>query len=374
MHAGDSAASGLPGNPWWSVVEMHKLARSVLRNMPALRAPCLVMHARNDDIASVSNAYEIQRRAVNAPVTLQLLDDSYHMITIDRERRVVIARAAAFVTELVEGAKPGAAPMWNEAMTPLVVTLWILNLLFDSVGQLIFKAAAVDPKLGEGAGRWRRMARRPWLWLGIGCYVLEFVLWLAFISLVPLSDGVLLGSISIVVVMLLGRVFFRERLTPLRVLGILLVSLGVGIVGLKGKAMRRFYLIGFLALMAFDTLAQISFKVAGEHALPLEFSPAWLLRVFGQPWIYGAFIGYLGAFFTWMVLLKHAPIGPAFAASYLEIVAVLVISAVWFGEPIGWPQILGTVLILGGICCLAVSESSTVPKIEHAGQPARHGA
>ena len=83
--------------------------------------------------------------------------------------------------------------------------------------------------------------------------------------------------------------------------------------------------------------------------------------------IYGAFIGYLGAFFTWMVLLKHAPIGPAFAASYLEIVAVLVISAVWFGEPIGWPQILGTVLILGGICCLAVSESSTVPKIEHAG-------
>ena len=46
-------------------------------------------------------------------------------------------------------------------MTPLVVTLWILNLLFDSVGQLIFKAAAVDPKLGEGAGRWRRMARRP---------------------------------------------------------------------------------------------------------------------------------------------------------------------------------------------------------------------
>lgn len=107
MHAGDSAASGLPGNPWWSVVEMHKLARSVLRNMPALRAPCLVMHARNDDIASVSNAYEIQRRAVNAPVTLQLLDDSYHMITIDRERRVVIARAAAFVTELVEGAKPG---------------------------------------------------------------------------------------------------------------------------------------------------------------------------------------------------------------------------------------------------------------------------
>ena len=56
--------------------------------------------------------------------------------------------------------------------------------------------------------------------------------------------------------------------------------------------MKRFYFIGFLVLMAFDTLAQISFKLAGEAALPLEFSPAWLLRVFGQPWIYGAFVGY----------------------------------------------------------------------------------
>jgi len=35
-------------------------------------------------------------------------------------------------------------------------------------------------------------------------------------------------------VMLFGRILFGESLTPLRVLGILLVSIGVGIVGLKG--------------------------------------------------------------------------------------------------------------------------------------------
>ena len=134
--------------------------------------------------------------------------------------------------------------------------------------------------------------------------------------------------------------------------------------------MRRFYLIGFLALMAFDTLAQISFKVAGEHALPLEFSPAWLLRVFGQPWIYGAFIGYLGAFFTWMVLLKRAGLRRLVPGDRR--------GAGDFGGMVRRAHRLaadpGTVLILGGICCLAVSESSTVPKIEHAGQPARHGA
>ncbi len=121
---------------------------------------------------------------------------------------------------------------------------------------------------------------------------------------------------------------------------------------------KRFYIVGFLVLMAFDTLAQISFKTAGMHALPLEMSPAWLGRVFGQPWIYGAFVGYIGAFFTWMTLLKHAPIGPAFAASHLEIVSVLALSVWLFNETIGWPQVVGGLLIVAGIGCLAVSETA----------------
>ncbi len=121
--------------------------------------------------------------------------------------------------------------------------------------------------------------------------------------------------------------------------------------------LRRFYLLGFLLLMAFDTLAQLSFKYAGMHALPLEFGTDWLLRVFGKPWIYGAFVGYLGAFFTWMSLLKHAPIGPAFAASHLEIVSVLLLSSWLFDERIQGLQIVGGLLILAGIVCLALSET-----------------
>jgi hypothetical protein len=83
--------------------------------------------------------------------------------------------------------------------------------------------------------------------------------------------------------------------------------------------LRRFYVVGFAVLLAFDALAQISFKLAGQSALPLELSSAWAMRLVAAPWVYGALIGYLGAFFTWMTILKHAPIGPAFAASHLEI-------------------------------------------------------
>ena len=128
--------------------------------------------------------------------------------------------------------------------------------------------------------------------------------------------------------------------------------------------MKRFYIVGFLVLMAFDTLAQLSFKMAGDSALPLEFSSAWLMRVFGQPWIYGAFVGYIGAFFTWMSLLKRAPIGPAFAASHLEIITVLALSHYLFNEQIGWPQIVGCLFIVAGIVCLAISETQE-PSEEH---------
>lgn len=117
-------------------------------------------------------------------------------------------------------------------MPLLTIVLWLANVLLDTAGQLAFKAAAGDPEAGDGLARWRYMVARPWLWLGVGCYVFEFLVWIAFLSLLPLSEGVLLGSINIVAVMLAGRVLFGERLTRLRVAGIVLVSLGVAIVGM----------------------------------------------------------------------------------------------------------------------------------------------
>ena len=112
-------------------------------------------------------------------------------------------------------------------MTPLATVLWLANAALDTGGQLCFKSAA-----GHGASGWRTLARQPMLWLGLLCYLGEFLVWIAFLSQVPLSLGVLLGSINIVVVMICGRLFFREKLTPLRVGGILLVCIGVALVGI----------------------------------------------------------------------------------------------------------------------------------------------
>ena len=117
-------------------------------------------------------------------------------------------------------------------MTRLTLLLWLLNVTVDTVGQLAFKAAARDSVGHSGLRQWRVMLGRPWIWLGVGSYVLEFVLWLAFLALVPLSVGVMLGSINVVVIMLAGRLWFNEALSRWRLAGILLIAAGVGVVGI----------------------------------------------------------------------------------------------------------------------------------------------
>lgn len=126
--------------------------------------------------------------------------------------------------------------------------------------------------------------------------------------------------------------------------------------------LTRFYAIGFIVLVCFDTLVQLSFKYAGNGAFPPEANWAWLMRVFGHPPIYIAVIGYVGNFFTWMTLLKHAPIGPAFAVTHLEVVSVMLFSAWLFHEALTWPRILGAAVIVAGILCLAFAETSAHSK------------
>ncbi|HEY9754842.1 MAG TPA: EamA family transporter [Oculatellaceae cyanobacterium] len=119
-------------------------------------------------------------------------------------------------------------------MSPLATILWITNLFIDTFGQLSFKAAANVPAAEGVADRWRAMLGNHWIWLGIGTYVVEFFVYLAFLTKVPLSQGVLMGSLNIVVVMLGGKIFFKEALTPTRMLATFLIAVGVALVGWGG--------------------------------------------------------------------------------------------------------------------------------------------
>lgn len=120
--------------------------------------------------------------------------------------------------------------------------------------------------------------------------------------------------------------------------------------------MKRSILLGFIALLALDTLAQIGFKMTALHTGTASFDAAWFLAAITQPWDIAVVIGYLGAFAIYMTLIKHAPIGPAFAASHLEIVVVILVSLLFLGESLSWLQALGCLSIVAGVVVLAATE------------------
>ena len=99
MLSGDSAEAGLPGNPFPSLAELIQLSATVRKELHKVRCPCLIIHAAEDDMASVSNAHLVMKR-VSGPTKLVLLHDSYHMITVDRERREVIRESVEFFSNI----------------------------------------------------------------------------------------------------------------------------------------------------------------------------------------------------------------------------------------------------------------------------------
>ena len=57
------------------------------------------------------------------------------------------------------------------------------------------------------------------------------VVWIGFYSVVSLGAGVMMGSITIAGVMIGGRIFFGEKITPARALAAALIAAGVFLVG-----------------------------------------------------------------------------------------------------------------------------------------------
>lgn len=115
-------------------------------------------------------------------------------------------------------------------MPVLATTLWIANVLLNTAGQLAFKSIAVTRRDDE-MQRWRIMLASPRLWAGIVCFSLEFFAWFALLSLIPLSQAMLIASINIVAVIIGGRLFFGDRLGVPRVAGMLLIAIGVALAG-----------------------------------------------------------------------------------------------------------------------------------------------
>jgi len=83
---------------------------------------------------------------------------------------------------------------------------------------------------------------------------------------------------------------------------------------------------------------------------------AWAERTLNEPLLYLVILFFAAAFAVYLMLLKTAPVGPVYAAAHLHLVTVLIISVLYFGEHLGRLQVLGAIMIFGGVIILAATE------------------
>ena len=101
INSGDSSKAGQLTNPGRVMLEMRWLVAAVKQELGSIRQPTLIVHPREDDRASLGNAAYLQRSLGGIVETL-VLDDSYHIVTIDRQRDLVVGRTAAFARGITE--------------------------------------------------------------------------------------------------------------------------------------------------------------------------------------------------------------------------------------------------------------------------------
>ncbi|MFA4990202.1 MAG: alpha/beta fold hydrolase [Candidatus Omnitrophota bacterium] len=96
---GRAAIFGSPFFPMSCLYQHHLLTKIVKPELPGVRAPILIMHAKDDDMTSFKNAQYVYERIGSPDKTLIMLEDSYHMITIDKQKGKVAEEMLKFLNK-----------------------------------------------------------------------------------------------------------------------------------------------------------------------------------------------------------------------------------------------------------------------------------
>jgi multidrug transporter EmrE-like cation transporter len=109
--------------------------------------------------------------------------------------------------------------------------LILTGVLLNAVAQLALKASVRDHGAIELGGNVLpvavRLAGEPALWLGLVCYGVSVIVWILALSRVEVSIAYPMLSIGYIVNAFAAWALFGEALTPMRLLGIGIIVLGV---------------------------------------------------------------------------------------------------------------------------------------------------
>lgn len=95
-----SSAAGASDLPLSAIHEAYRLIRRVRRGLPQITQPALILHAAEDDMASLRTPRLLTSRLGSAKLVRQIFHNSYHMLTLDNDREAVARACIAFADEV----------------------------------------------------------------------------------------------------------------------------------------------------------------------------------------------------------------------------------------------------------------------------------
>ena len=109
-------------------------------------------------------------------------------------------------------------------MTLFSFSFILAGVLLNAAAQLLLKAGTNAEPLGL------RLAIEPHILAGLACYVVSVVVWVVALSKVPVSIAYPMLSIGYVVNAIAAYYLLGENVTPLRLVGIGIIIVGVFVV------------------------------------------------------------------------------------------------------------------------------------------------
>ena len=83
------------GRQGGTVLDFRWLAKAVEKELGQIKQPALIFHSRFDDQSNISNTFLLQRK-LGGLAEVVVLNDSYHMVTLDRQRGDVADLSVTF--------------------------------------------------------------------------------------------------------------------------------------------------------------------------------------------------------------------------------------------------------------------------------------
>lgn len=120
IHSGDPSRAGFLSIPGGPMLELRWLVNDVCKKLGDIKQPVLILHPRQDDRASLRNTFYLEER-LGGRVEKVVLEDSYHLITLDRQRDTVLEKTVRFAQSVAAGVVPASRERKSGLMRPIAV-------------------------------------------------------------------------------------------------------------------------------------------------------------------------------------------------------------------------------------------------------------